>query len=408
MTKLSIIIPCFNSEQTLEAAVDSVFRQESPIAFNVTMVDDASTDGTYDRMKSVASKYKDVKVVRHNSNRGGGAARNTAAGKSDGELIFCLDSDDMLGPDFLRNITRYWLRKKCDGVGISRSIKFRKFDTNDVAFVTEFTGPGKQVRFESLLDGSTCSLFSTFLVTRKAFERIGGYPTAHAFDTQGMAFRFLGEGLKAYTCPDTVYYHRVGLHQSYYLREQGADRLNWNWFNVLDEFLYLFSSETRSRILEADLFYVPGRPAPPELLAIVRGLRNPYARNYRELIRIGREGVERRFRDSDDGFQQYWLGASDVLKGNYRSALVHYSRALELGFTYRIIYYRILLAALRLSGREMPTDVALEELTLYSRPFPVSHLPLPQRVFRKLIANDALRGPVLWIKALRDRHLGAA
>ena len=408
MTKLSIIIPCFNSEQTLEAAVDSVFRQESPIEFDVTLVDDGSTDRTYDRMRIVASKYRAVKLARHDSNRGGGAARNTAAAKSDGDLIFCLDSDDMLGPDFLSNIARFWLRKESDGVGIGRSVKFRRFDTNDVAYTTEFTNPGKRIRFESLLDGSTCSLFSTFLVTRRAFERIGGYPTAHAFDTQGMAFRFLGEGLEAHTCPDAVYYHRVGLRDSYYLREQKADRLNWNWFNVLDEFLYLFNPETRSRLLEADLFEVPGSPAPQKLMAIVTDRRSVYTRNYRELIRIGREGVARRFRDSDDGFEQYWLGAYDFLRGNYRSAIVHYSRALEFGFTYRIIYYRIFLAALRLSGREIAIDKALEELRFYFQPFPVSQLPIRQRVFRKLIAIKALRDPVLWIKALRDRHFEAA
>src|SRR5512146_1648427 len=108
MTKLSIIIPCYNCERTLEAAVDSIYRQESAIPFDVTMVDDGSDDRTYERMKMLAAQHRRIRLVRHAANVGGGAARNTAVAHSDGDLIFCLDADDMLGPDFLKNLTRFW------------------------------------------------------------------------------------------------------------------------------------------------------------------------------------------------------------------------------------------------------------------------------------------------------------
>ena len=243
MTKLSIIIPCYNCAGTLADAVDSIYSQDASIPFDVTMVDDGSNDGTYTVMQAMAARYPNIQLVRHETNRGGGAARNTAAENCDGEIIFCLDSDDMLGPGFLENITRCWLEKRCDGVGISKSIKFRKNNLLDVDYTTDFDSPGEVVRFESLLDGSMCSLYSTFLLTRAAFQRIGGYPTQHGFDTQGLAFRFLCNGLTAYTCPDTTYYHRVNYHQSYYLREAGAGRINANWFQIFDEFLYLFRDE---------------------------------------------------------------------------------------------------------------------------------------------------------------------
>jgi glycosyltransferase involved in cell wall biosynthesis len=405
-TKLSIIIPCYNCEETLGEAVESAYQQEPEIPFDITMVDDASTDGTYDRMRALAARYPGIRILRHPRNWGGGATRNTAVAHSDGNLIFCLDSDDILGPHLLKNLTRFWLKKKCDGVGISQSIKFRGRDKADIAYITDFADPGRQVRFESLLDGTACSLTSTFLITRSAFNRAGGYPTTHAFDTQGFAFRFLGNGLTAYTCPETRYYHRVEFKDSYYVREQKADRLNWNWFNVLDEFLYLFNPVTRSRLLEADLFESPGRPTPPEFLGLLKGRTHIYARNYRHLIRIGRNGAARLFRHADDAGLQYWLGGYHAVNGDYRSAVSHYRRALELGFKYRIIYYRMLSAALRLSGNELPIESALTELALYSRPFPTSRLPLRQRVFRKLTAIHVLRGPILWVKRFRDRHFG--
>ena len=249
MTKLSIIVPCYNCERTLGAAVDLIYQQEPGIPFDVTMVDDGSGDATYRTMEMLARRRPHMRLARHARNLGGGAARNTAVEESDGDLIFCLDADDMLGPDLLSKLTRLWLMKRCDAVGVSRSVKFRNSNVEDVAYVTEFTGPGERIRFESLLDGTACALTSTFLMTRKAFALVGGYPTSHGFDTQGMAFRFLGNGLEAYTCPDTVYYHRVEFSDSYYLREQKAGRINWNWLQVLDEFIYLFNPATQRQKL---------------------------------------------------------------------------------------------------------------------------------------------------------------
>ncbi len=87
MTKLSIIVPCFNCENTVEQAVESIFRQESQLPFDVTMVDDGSTDHTYVVLDKIKAQYPNIKLVRHPSNRGGGAARQhrrlpTATGRS--------------------------------------------------------------------------------------------------------------------------------------------------------------------------------------------------------------------------------------------------------------------------------------------------------------------------------------
>jgi hypothetical protein len=113
---------------------------------------------------------------------------------------------------------------------------------------------GDRIPFESLLekDGVTCSLYSTFLITRKAFDLIGGYPTEHGFDTQGMAWRFLAAGLTAYTCPETTYLHRIGFHPSYYVRESNAGRQNYNWQDIFFEHFGLFDDATQEFIRTYD------------------------------------------------------------------------------------------------------------------------------------------------------------
>ncbi|HSR31650.1 MAG TPA: glycosyltransferase family 2 protein [Anaerolineae bacterium] len=361
MTKLSIIIPCYNCESTLAEAVGSVRAQTSYIPFDLTMVDDGSTDGTYGLMEALASGYPGTKLVRHASNRGGGAARNTAVENSDGDLIFCLDSDDMLGADFLKNLTAYWVEKRCDGLGISTSIKFNRRNIHNVEYVSEFTGPGERVRFESLFDGSSCSLMSTFLMTRPAFAKAGGYPTAHGFDTQGMAFRFLCNGLQAYTCPDTVYFHRVNYHESYYAREDRAGHLQWNWIQVLLEFLYLFCPDIQAYILGSNPFPDPQVPMLDEYLRRQQSLAPIYAADYGELVRLGRDGVaERKSRSADNMYDLYWLGEYYLSKGKFSEALDSFASATKSGLDCWILHCRMMEAAVRLSGSAQPIALSLQ------------------------------------------------
>jgi glycosyltransferase involved in cell wall biosynthesis len=407
MTRLSVIVPCYNCAETLGEAVASLFDQDPVVPFDLTMVDDGSTDSTHTVMEALAHRYPKVRVVRHKSNQGGGAARNTGVAHSSGDLLFFLDSDDILGPNFLRNMTQFWLKKKCDAVGMSTSVKFRGHNLNDVAYVTEFEAPGKPVRFESFFEGPRCSLSVVFMITRRAFESVGGYPTEHGFDTQGMAWRFLCSGMTAYTCPDTVYFHRVEFQDSYYLREYARGAANWNWFCILEEHLYLFDERTQDKILAADLFAVPGKPEPLPVVSIVRDGQKPYTRGYRTLVRLGRDRTARRLARSRSKFDQYWLGTYWYSQGSFKRAVDHFRNALESGFRYRIIYYRMLQTSLGLSGREVSGSAGIRELLMYSQPYPEGRLPWRHRVALYFLGNRYTRVSArilnsVWLK-LRPR-----
>ncbi len=404
MTRLSIIIPCFNCADTLEQAVASVYRQDLQIPYDVTMVDDGSTDNTYEVMSRIAAEHSNVRMFRHASNRGGGAARNTAVANSRGDLLFCLDADDMLGDGCLRALTQFWLEKRCDGIGLGKMLSFRGNNIRNVAYVTEFGNPGRRIRFESFLSGESCALNVVFLISRRAMRAIGGYPTAHGFDTQGLGFRFLCHDLTAYSCPEAQYLHRVEYHESYYVREQNEDRLNWNWFNLLDEFLYLFSRNVQTRLLESDLFRVPGRAEPPVLLGLVRGRSDIYTRNYRHLLHLGPAGVARRLATSTDPRDQYWLGSYNLSRGRYAEAIGKFKKALALGFPHRAIHYRMLQASLGLEGSVEAASDAAGELALYCRPFPMAFRPLRHRLASAIGTNRVLSRSLGWLNALWIRH----
>src|SRR5680860_542870 len=115
--KLSIIIPCFNCESTLREAVDSCFQQNLKEAdFEILMIDDGSEDKTRNVMELLAAEHKNVHLIFHKKNKGGGAARNTGIHNAKGEIIYCLDSDNVFAPYSVKPMLEYLVTSATDGV----------------------------------------------------------------------------------------------------------------------------------------------------------------------------------------------------------------------------------------------------------------------------------------------------
>lgn len=93
MFKISVIMPLYNAKEYVEYCVDSILRQMKG-DIEVVIVDDRSTDGSYEY---VCEKYKDngcVQIIRQEKNGGPGAARNKGISLARGEYISFADSDD--------------------------------------------------------------------------------------------------------------------------------------------------------------------------------------------------------------------------------------------------------------------------------------------------------------------------
>ncbi len=97
MKKVSVIIPTFNRKNFLKEAIESVLLQ-SYKNFEIIVVDDGSTDGTREMIKS---EYKMIKYI-YQKNSGPSAARNRGIVEAKGEYISFLDSDDLWLKDKLK------------------------------------------------------------------------------------------------------------------------------------------------------------------------------------------------------------------------------------------------------------------------------------------------------------------
>jgi len=93
----TIVIPVYNGETTLREAIDSALSQTYG-AFEVLVVDDGSTDGSADIVRS----YSDRKLRMVQQPNGGlNSARNTGIRMAKGNLIGLLDADDIWAPEKL-------------------------------------------------------------------------------------------------------------------------------------------------------------------------------------------------------------------------------------------------------------------------------------------------------------------
>jgi len=93
--KLSIIIPCYNENQTIDKIISKISKSISTynyLNYELIIVDDNSTDGTKDKLKKYESD-KNINVFFHNENLGKGAAIQSAIKHVSGELVLIQDAD---------------------------------------------------------------------------------------------------------------------------------------------------------------------------------------------------------------------------------------------------------------------------------------------------------------------------
>jgi cellulose synthase/poly-beta-1,6-N-acetylglucosamine synthase-like glycosyltransferase len=114
--RVAIIMPVFNEEAVIDAAVQSVLALDYP-AFDVIVVDDGSTDRTLERASALAGRYGQTTVqVLHKSNGGKASALNAGIAAARASFVLCMDGDSRLAPDTLRQAMRHFVDPRVGAV----------------------------------------------------------------------------------------------------------------------------------------------------------------------------------------------------------------------------------------------------------------------------------------------------
>ena len=106
--KLSIVIPVFNEEKTIEKLIERVIKVDlGKIDKEIIIVDDGSVDGTSKILNEIIKKNKNLILLKHKKNLGKGWALRTGFRKVSGQVVVIQDGDMEYDPnDFKKMITK--------------------------------------------------------------------------------------------------------------------------------------------------------------------------------------------------------------------------------------------------------------------------------------------------------------
>jgi GT2 family glycosyltransferase len=198
---ISIVIPTYNAESTIEDVLLELFRQIKKFKqkIEVSIVDDGSTDNTLKLVK----KYP-VKIIKQ-IHGGPAEARNKGWKEAKGEIIIFLDSDCKVGKDWLKNIIKPFKNKKVAGVGV----KYKTWNQN--SWVARFIGYETEQR-QNRVNRKTNFLASYSTAFRRdIFEKMKGFDTSFktaSGEDNDLSYRIIKNGYNLIFLKNIYVWHK--------------------------------------------------------------------------------------------------------------------------------------------------------------------------------------------------------
>ena len=275
----SILVPAYNAERTLARTLDSVMAQTLN-DWECVIVDDGSTDETFNRAKSYTEKDMRFKVARQN-NTGTASALNAAAAKANGHYLVQLGADDELLLDYCEKTAGF----------ISQNPDFDIYASN--AWYCDSKGnkepfhkgsnfqEGLNLAVEDLI--KECCIYCTAAVRRSLFEEVGGFRIDAFNEDYDLWLRLMVSGARHIYQPEylAIYHRTPNQKTSDHLRARKSDleilRYLVQNFKLTDAQLQLVcerkQSLARDIAIRERLYSLIGRSATENLISVRRKIR---------------------------------------------------------------------------------------------------------------------------------------
>ena len=204
---VSVIISTYNMRDLLRDAVGSLYKQEYPIdRFEIIVVDNSSTDGTEEMMRSLQAKVSGMLRYYCKENEGPGASRNLGIRQARGDIVAFTDSDCTAHPGWLKN----GVAKMGDGIGVvqGKTVPNPEQTLRALSKTQSITNENGMYQ--------TCNIF----YRKEALDMAGGFapdfcglncfgkPRWGGEDTD-LAWRVKEQGWKSVFAADALVYHHI-------------------------------------------------------------------------------------------------------------------------------------------------------------------------------------------------------
>lgn len=195
--KVSIVVPYYNNETTIEETIKSVVNQKHK-NLEILIVDDGSTEVSYSLLKKLGEQYN--LTILKQTNSGPSVARNYGAQKSSGQYLLFLDADDKIDETYIEKCISKFNENSALQIVYSKA---RYFDyKNEDWILPELKFP------EFLIDNC---IFISALIKRETFIEIGLFDTNINFTEDWELWMRIIKKYSinsVYRIPETLFYYR--------------------------------------------------------------------------------------------------------------------------------------------------------------------------------------------------------
>ena len=231
---VSIIIPTHNRKKQVERLINSILENTYK-NIEIIVVDDASTDRTYEYLKEKFDNLTDFKIVKNDKNLLLASSRNKGINLSKGKLIFLIDDDNVLDKNCIENLVK--LITSNNKIGMVGPIMYYWKDKKRIWWAgtkrdmmtsrTYFVGRDLPLPNEEVWE--TDDFPNAFMIKREIIKKIGMFDDkifAIQYDEADFGMRVRKKKYKCLVVRNAVIYHDMSLPE-----EMNKDRQ----FHVYDE-----------------------------------------------------------------------------------------------------------------------------------------------------------------------------
>ena len=189
---ISVVVPLYNEEESLGELVAWIDRVavENNLTYEIVMVDDGSSDGSWAVIEKLKDSYPSIKAIRFARNYGKSAALYCGFAEAEGEVVFTMDADLQDSPDEIPSMRRMIIE---DGYDLVSGWKKRRFDPASKRLPSKFFNWTARVVSGIKLHDFNCGLKA---YRREVIKSIEVYGEMHRYIpilAKHAGFRRIGE-----------------------------------------------------------------------------------------------------------------------------------------------------------------------------------------------------------------------
>ncbi len=199
---ISVIVPVFNSEKTISRCIESLLGQKTNKELEITVVDDASTDSTVEKLQKFSKK---IVYLKNEKNKGPAFSRNLGAKKSKGDIVCFIDSDCVAEKNWLEEMVKPFEDEAV--VAVQGAYKTRQKE-----LIARFVQEEIEQRYEKMRKAKNLDWVGSYSAAyrKKVFLGLGGFdesfPIASGEDPD-LSFRIAKKGHKIAFNEKAIVYH---------------------------------------------------------------------------------------------------------------------------------------------------------------------------------------------------------